>query len=179
MVGGSIPTGRKKLIPALSRESKCPHEYNDHEELCLEVDCDTCPGAQDLANNRCLAGILQILSSEATPETVVLKRHTHRRYRGPSLAPVFAAASDLAAMNRALSMHWRPSDKKCQTCRASAPCLTAKMRHQLLEDPTGFMCDKSAVITKACEEAKSIECPRLRDCIGVAFKVGAERRETL
>lgn len=178
MDGSTIPTGRKKLVPALSRETKCPHEYDDDQELCLEVECGGCPGAQDLTNNRCLTGILQILSSEAKPETVILKRHIHRRYRESRLSVVFTAASGLAAMNRALSTRWEPSDRRCLTCEASIPRLVARIRQELLECPVEFMDNRPAVIARILAELEDIDCPRLHDCVDRSVKTGPDQGRT-
>ena len=153
-------TGRKKLVPVLSREAKCPHVYNDDDELCLDVDCSDCQGAQDLANSRCLTGILQILSSEAKPDAVVLRRHIHRRYREPCLSVLMRMASELAAVNRALSMRSEPSDRECLTCDASTAKLLKRMRRELLEDPRSFLEERAAVLNSIQGGLAAVECDR-------------------
>ena len=161
--------GRKKLVPVLSCEAKCPHKYSDDNELCLDVDCSDCQGAQDLENNRCLAGILQILSSEAKPDTLILRRHIHRRYRGPCLSTLMNVASDLASMNRALSMKPVLSDKECQTCEASAPKLLGRIRRELLEDPSSFLEGTAVIMNRVSEDLAVIDCERVSACVARAF----------
>ena len=84
--------GRKKLVPAMSRELACPHTYQEEDELRLEIDCSSCPGPQDVMNRRCMTGMVNILCSEAVPRTVILKRHIHKRYRESALEGAFRAA---------------------------------------------------------------------------------------
>ena len=169
MNGSSAPIGRKKLVPALNHETKCDHAYDDDGELSLEVECANCPGAQDLANDRCLAGILQIIATEAKPEALVLKRHIHRRYRGPTLRPVLATAADLAALNRVLSARWEPSDSRCRTCDASTPELAARIRVKLLDRPTAFMEDRRKAVEGFLPEDNAVPCGGARACVARAF----------
>ena len=164
--------GRKTLVPALSREMKCPHSYNDDEELSLEIECEGCPGSQDLSNDRCLAGILQILASEAEPEALMLKRYIHRRYRESRLAPVLAAASELAALNRALSTRPKPSDSSCLTCPASMHRLADGLRKELLERPVEFMNERSKAIGNVKNGLEAIECARVHACVAAALEDG-------
>ncbi|MDH3364792.1 MAG: hypothetical protein OEM29_02135 [Thermoplasmata archaeon] len=167
--------GRKQLIPALSSEVKCPHNYRNDDELLLEVECSECPGTQDLTNNRCLAGILQILCSEARPNIIILKRHIHRRYRESALLPVLEAASDLAAMNRALSTRPEPSDRRCQTCEASVPRLVNRVRRELLDSPMEFISDRRGTITRLHEELGDVDCMHAPACVRRALGVDSGR----
>ncbi|UCE44782.1 MAG: hypothetical protein JSU93_05120 [Methanobacteriota archaeon] len=164
--------GRKTLVPALSREMKCPHSYNDDEELSLDVECEGCPGSQDLSNDRCLTGILQILASEAEPEVLMLKRYIHRRYRESRLAPVLAAASELAALNRALSTRPEPSDGRCLTCPASMHRLADGLRNELLERPVEFMNDRSRAIDNIKKGLGGVKCARARACVAAVLEDG-------
>jgi hypothetical protein len=178
MDGGSTPIGRKQLVPALSSEVKCPHEYRNDDELRLEVECGDCPGPQDLTNNRCLAGLLQILCSEAMPNTIILKRHIHRRYRESTLLPVFETALELAAMNRALSTRPEPSDKRCLTCEASAAKQANRIRRELLDRPVDFIADRQGAISRARRGAENIDCARAPACVERAFGADTEQMET-
>ena len=134
----------------------------------MDIDCGDCQGAQDPANNRCLTGILQILSSEAKPDALILRRHIHRRYREPCLSALVKMASELAAFNRALSMRSVPSDRKCLTCEASAPRLIGRIRRDLLEDPRSFFEERAAVLDKIRNDLAPIDCDRLLACIARA-----------
>ena len=164
-----MSTGRKTLVPILSREAKCQHTYEDDDELSLHVDCSECQGAQDLANNRCLTGVLQILSSEAKPDTLILKRHIHRRYREPCLSILMGMASELAAVNRALSMKSVPSDRRCLTCEASMPSLLGRIRREFLEDPRSFSETRAAVLDRIRDDLEDIDCDRLSGCVTRAY----------
>ncbi len=175
MEGQPTSTGRKQLIPALNSEVKCPHEYRNDDELRLEVECGDCHGAQDLMNNRCLAGILQILCSEATPNTIILKRHIHRRYRESALLPVFEASLELAAMNRALQARNEPSDRRCLTCEASTARLVGRMRNALLDNPAGFIADRHGVTAEIRARAGDVECASAPACAKRAIGVTTER----
>ena len=169
MNGDSASTARKKLVPVLSREAKCQHEYDDDDELSLHVDCNECQGAQDLANKRCLTGVLQILSSEAKPDTLILRRHIHRRYREPCLSVLMGMASELAAVNRALSMKSVPSDRRCLTCEASIPNLLGRIRRELLEDPRSFFETRAEVLDGIRDDLAAIDCSRLGVCVARAY----------
>jgi hypothetical protein len=179
MNGESTPIGRKQLVPALSSEVKCPHEYRNDDELRLEVECDDCPGPQDLTNNRCLAGLLQILCSEAMPNTIILKRHIHRRYRESTLLPVFETALELAAMNRALSTRPEPSDKRCLTCEASTAKQVHRIRRELLDNPVEFIADRQGAISRARRRTENIDCARAHACSERAFSGDNGRMGTL
>ena len=157
--------GRKKLVPVESRDAKCRHDFVEDDELRLEVECDSCHGPQDLMNNRCMRGILQILSSGARPNVLVLKRRSHKRYREGSLALVFEAASGLEMLNRCLSVTKELSDKRCQTCQASMPWIVAAMRRSFLDDPLGFVEDPDGALEKAVGSVAVTNCGRSSDCI--------------
>lgn len=157
--------GRKKLVPVVSREAKCPHEFVDDEELTLEVECESCHGPQDLANNRCLRGIVQVLCCGARPNILVLKRKIHKRYSGSPLPELIEAASGLEALNRCLSVPRELSDRRCQTCQASMPSLITALRRSFLDDPLGFVTDPERTLNGAVRSVAVTGCGDAPDCI--------------
>ena len=156
--------GRKKLVPTISREQACPHTYQEEDELRLEIDCTSCPGPQDVANRRCMTGMINILCSEAVPQTLILKRHIHKRYREAVLETTFRAANRLSVLNRAISNTEGASDTRCRTCRVSVPNTAAFLRHALLDDPVGYIERQAALVEEARARTKGIGCERARDC---------------
>lgn len=157
--------GRKKLVPVVGREAKCPHEYVEDDELRLEVECEGCHGPQDLANATCLRGIVQVLCSGARPNVLVLRRKTHKRYREKPLALVFEAASGLEAINRCLSAPHEASDKRCQTCQASMTWILGALRRCFLDDPLRFMQDPDGALDRALGSVAVTRCGKASDCI--------------
>ena len=157
--------GRKKLVPVEDREAGCRHEFVDDYELRLEVECESCHGPQDLMNNRCMRGILQILCSGARPNVLVLKRRTHKRYREGPLALLFEAASGLETLNRCLSATEELSDKRCQTCQASMPWIIAALRRTFLDDPLAFVTDPESALQRTVGSVAVTSCGRASDCI--------------
>ncbi len=129
----------KKLIPSISPENRCPHQYGEDEGLQLEIDCSECQGAQDLANSRCVSGILNVMMTGAVPTAIILKRFIHKRYRGESIGPLALVASELSALNRAIASAEKPSDKRCRTCGASRERVLMAMKRRLLENPTEYL----------------------------------------
>lgn len=157
--------GRKKLVPAMDRELKCPHTYCEEEELRLEIDCSACAGDQDMLNRRCMSGIVQILSSEAVPQTVVLKRHIHKRYRESALLTARGASQELAALTRTKAVLEPASDRRCQTCRASMSNVAGSLRRMLLDDPIAYMNNASAVARRVRETARPANCHKGLECV--------------
>ncbi|MGB2826104.1 MAG: hypothetical protein WBC49_05660 [Thermoplasmata archaeon] len=157
--------GRKKLVPAMDRELKCPHTYCEEEELRLEIDCSACPGDQDIRNRRCMSGIVQILSSEAVPQTVILKRHIHKRYRESSLVPAREAARELAVLTRTKTLLEPASDRRCQTCSASTSNVAGNLRYMLLDDPITYMKDASAIARRVRATAGPANCDKGPGCV--------------
>ena len=166
---GSRMGGRKKLVPVETSEAKCRHEFVDEDELRLEVECESCHGPQDLGNNRCLRGILQILCSGTRPNVLVLKRRIHKRYREGPLALVFEAASGLETMNRCLSVSDVLSDKRCQTCQASMPWIIGALRRSFLDDPLGFVADPESALDRTIGRVAVTNCGRASDCVQQAI----------
>lgn len=152
-------------MPRLDPETKCPHVFSEEGGLQLEVDCQACPGAQDLMNERCAAGIVHVLSSEATPSTIILRRHLHKRYRGAHVQGLAAASSLLSALDRKIRSGKRPSDEPCRTCRASEVMLAIALRQRLLEDPHGFIADRDSVADRVAAESAPVKCGRSAECL--------------
>jgi len=176
--GPRLP-GRKKLIPASDREQMCPHSYIEEEELGLQIDCRECAGAQDIHNGRCLSGIVHVLARNAIPQTIVLMRDTHKRYRESALGDAFEAARALQRLNRAVVSTDRASDSRCRTCPASPSRVASALRRALLDDPGGYarcpaQCARSVVghmdAVTGCDEGESCIGRTLAD-IGCAQEV--------
>jgi 50S ribosomal subunit-associated GTPase HflX len=157
--------GRKKLVPAMNREQACPHTYQEEDELRLEIDCSSCPGAQDIRNRRCMSGMIHILSSEAVPNTIILKRHIHKRYREPALQRAFYAAGQLSVLNRAVANPDVASDTRCQTCRASTPRTAARLRQALLDDPMGYIDSLPALTARLRSDIEGACCANGEKCL--------------
>jgi K+/H+ antiporter YhaU regulatory subunit KhtT len=168
--------GRKKLVPTRDRELKCPHNYFEEEELRLEIDCSGCSGAQDLENRRCMSGIVQILSSEALPSTVTLKRHIHKRYRERALRLALSAAKELAVLNRTSTNADAASDKRCRTCHASASRIAAALRDALLDDPTTYAEDFASVAQEIEAAPRQANCESGSDCVEKALSEARRRQ---
>ena len=149
----------------MDRELKCPHTYCEEEELRLEIDCSACPGDQDMENRRCMSGIVQILASEAVPQTVILKRHIHKRYREPALLDACEAARELAVLTRTKAILEPASDRRCQTCSASTPNVAGNLRSMLLDDPIAYMKDASAVSKRVRTAAGPANCNKGPECV--------------
>ena len=135
----------KKLAPANAPERACAHVYREDEWLQLEIDCMECNGAHDLMNRKCLAGVMNALVATSAPEAIVLRRYTHKRYRGEVVGLLSACAAELASLNRSLSLKTEVSDKRCRTCRASSVSVITSAKRTLLDDPMAYMRDGSAV----------------------------------
>jgi hypothetical protein len=173
----AIPNGgRKKLVPARDRELKCPHTYCEEEELRLEIDCSDCSGAQDMQNRRCMSGIVQILSSEALPHTVTLKRHIHKRYREQALHLTLSAAQELAVLNRTSANVDAASDKRCRTCHASAPRIADTLRHLLLNDPIAYTKDFLSITEHIGAASKPANCRNGPECVETALSEARRRQ---
>ncbi len=159
----------KKLIPAIGPENRCAHTYSEDDGLQLEIECGPCQGAQDLDNRKCVSGILNVLVAGAVPETIILKRFVHKRYRGAPVARVSELARSLASINRAIASSEVPSDRKCRTCPASSPRILESVRRRLLEDPTAYFVGKARFGSHIRSEAPNAGCPRAERCAGEAL----------
>jgi hypothetical protein len=112
-----------------------------------------------------MSGIVQILSSEAVPQTVILKRHIHKRYREPALLAACEAAQELAVLTRAKAIQEPASDRRCQTCSASTPNVAGNLRHMLLDDPIAYMKDFSAASRRLRTATRPANCNRGPECV--------------
>jgi len=159
----------------MSLGAVCPHEYTEEDGLQLEIDCSECKGAHDLGNSKCLSAVIGALVDGAEPESIILKRFIHRRYRAKTVKMALAAASELAGLNRAISSTQPPSDRRCRTCPASREQLLVWMRRLLLEDPMGYVEGKLALRPTIQQHLRTIECERLPSCLTKALSPGTFR----
>jgi len=153
----------KRLAPAISQDRVCEHAFVEDDGLYLEIDCNDCGGAQDLANSRCVTSVLNILQKGVRPEAVVLKRFNHTRYRRVSLSRVFDLADELANLRR-LASDEHLSDKRCQTCPASMPKLASKLAEELKRDPVGYV-SRAMMVSAKAESDASLICERAHACM--------------
>ncbi|MCU0858977.1 MAG: hypothetical protein MUE55_00065 [Thermoplasmata archaeon] len=165
----------KKLAPTVDSETSCPHSFNDEDGFELEVDCHECPGASDLHNRRCASGMVHILATGARPESIVLKRYIHKRFRGAQVELLCAAAEELCALTRAMSAAEPPSDKECRTCVARATRVIAAMRGRLLEDPGSYFERAAELSDQFRSKAMATTCARARTCIDETLSVTTVR----
>lgn len=159
----------KRLAPSIKPESSCPHKYTEDDGLQLEVDCLDCAGAHDLSNSKCMAGVTTVVSGGAVPETVILKRFTHKRYRKELVRLVAAAACELASLNRALASTDPMSDKQCRTCTSSRRQVILAMKRRLLEDPRSYVQAGEALADELKHARATTTCARARACVESGF----------
>lgn len=169
----------KKLIPSISPENCCPHEYSEDEGLQLEIDCSACQGAQDLTNSRCVSGILNVMVTGAVPAAIILKRLIHKRYRGESIGSVALVAAELSALNRAIASVERPSDKRCRTCSASRERILAAMKHRLLENPAQYLPGHKNMAAELISAFRSNQCVDSIKCIENALSTSIVHSEVV
>ncbi len=165
----ALPQGpTKKLAPTISPDSGCPHDYVEHEGLQLEIDCSQCNGPHDLANKKCLSALMNVLAEGAQPDTIILKRFMHKRYRGRTVEIASTAAGILASLNRAIVSAQRPSDKRCRTCPASKDQVLLTMRLALMEDPQGYLQAPMQMLKGLRMCLPRIDCPKAESCFDSA-----------
>ncbi len=152
----------KKLAPASAPEHVCAHSYKEDEGLQLEIDCRECNGAHDLSNRKCLAGVVNALTSASNPESIVLRRYTDKRYRGEVVSWIALCASALSCLDRSISRREESSDRRCRTCPASKANVLASLRRALLDNPMGYIVDWAA-IRKDIREMMSAQAARCVD----------------
>jgi len=167
---GQGPT--KRLIPSMSSDKPCPHRYSEEEGLQLEIDCLECPGPQDLGNSKCLAGVVNVLSGGAIPESIVLRGYTHRRYRGGTLALATKAASMLARVNRTISSAERPSDRRCRTCPASTEQIMITIKRRILGRPEECLQLPDSLASEIQASAAALDCQNSAACVNRGVAVG-------
>jgi hypothetical protein len=161
----------KRFAPALSADVCCPHSFNEDEGVQLEINCQECAGAHDLANTRCMIGVVNVVSGGVTPETIILKRFTHKRYRKDSVRLVSAAAVELSALNRALSAPEPVSDKSCRTCPASGRQVVQGLKRSLLNDPRGYILHPEETMEQIRRAQGTVACERASACVNVGLSV--------
>jgi hypothetical protein len=160
----NLRLARKKLVPAMDSETPCPHRYSDEEGLVLEIECHECQGAFDMGNRRCMTGIMAVLSSGPAPESVVLRRSVHRRYRGRPVASVASLATELSALNRASASAETPSDKGCRTCAVSMLRTIARMRKALIDSPATYAVEIDRIAHDTRTMAEEHSCVKAARC---------------
>ena len=131
----------------------------------LSIDCNACAGAHDLRNQRCYAGVLNILASGAQPDSIVLKRYIHKRYRGEAVRIVIMAASELASLRRGIAALDPPSDRKCRTCPASAHRVLLQARLHLAESPLSPPVDRLALTNMILQRVTADACEKAPTCV--------------
>ena len=161
----------KKLAPTIAQDAICPHSYSDEEGVQLEIECSECAGAHDLGNSKCLTGILNVMSTGAEPEAIILKRFIHKRYRGEAVRRAASAAAELAALNRAIVAAEPSSDKRCRTCPASTEQIAAAMKRKLLENPAEYVSSVETAVKDIETVAFSHACENARACADKGFSV--------
>lgn len=166
----------KRLAPAIAPNACCSHSFSDDEGLQLEIDCSECAGAHDLKNNKCLTGIVNVMSVGAEPEAIILKRFIHKRYRGDLVRRAALAAVELAALNRALIAVEPPSDKRCRTCQASAEQVVTAMKRRLLENPVEYVSSNEKIVEDIESVALFHACENARACVDRGISVSALQR---
>lgn len=161
----------KKLAPTIAPDARCPHTFSEDNGIQLEIDCSQCAGAHDLRNSKCLTGVVNVMSLGAEPEVIILKRFIHKRYRGEFVRQVVSAATELAALNRALASSEPPSDKHCRTCTVSMEHVIAAMRRKLIENPAIYVSSAESAFSDIETKALSHACAKARACIdkGLSF----------
>jgi len=159
----------KRLAPAISTDIHCPHSFADDEGVQLEINCEDCAGAHDLTNGRCMMGVVNVISGAAIPETIILKRFTHKRYRNETVKTVSTAAAELSALSRALSTPDSASDNTCRTCSASRRQVVSRLKSMLLEDPMGYVTKPERVNEEVRRVRVDVSCGHAGACIDLGL----------
>lgn len=166
----------KKLAPASRISTTCSHVFAHDDGLYLEIDCEECSGPHDLCSRVCTVGVINAVTTGPRVEAVVLKRMTHKRYRGEIVQTIMMAADSLSALNRAISSVQVPEKDECRACSANKQAVLSKARSLLLQEPLAWknhvdVMAASDVVTKA-------KCTRARECVRRALAgVYADRGE--
>ncbi len=116
---------------------------------------------------------MNVVSSGAIPETVILRRFTHKRYRKDIVRVVATAATELAALNRALASTDQASDKGCRTCTSSKHLIISAMKLRLLENPRSYIIGGAAFLEELRLAHSKSSCPRSGECIEAGFAASA------
>ena len=166
------PSGPTKMLaPTIAPDSSCPHSYSDEEGVQLEIECSECAGAHDLENSKCFTGIMNVMIAGAEPEAIILKRFIHKRYRGEVVRRAAFAASELAALNRAMVAAEPPSDKRCRTCTASTERIVIAMKQRLLENPFEYASSRMTIVKDIERAAFAHACENARSCVDKGLRM--------
>lgn len=166
----------KKLAPASRINTACSHVFAHDDGLYLEIDCEDCSGPHDLCSRVCTVGVINAATTGPRVESVVLKRMTHKRYRGDIVQAIMSAAEKLSELNRAISSVHTPEKDECRACSANRQAVLSKARSLLLQEPLAWkdcvnVMAASDVVTKA-------RCARAHECVRRALAgVSADRGE--
>jgi hypothetical protein len=163
----------KRLAPTIGPDALCPHIFTEDEGIQLEIECTDCGGAHDLSNSRCLLGVMNVVCGGAVPETVILKRYTHKRYRKNTVRLVSIAASELSSLNRALATPDQASDKECRTCFASKQQVVSDMKRRLLENPRSYVLGGALLVEDIKRAHAAVACVRASACINSGLSASA------
>ncbi|HJX04965.1 MAG TPA: hypothetical protein VJ489_04010 [Thermoplasmata archaeon] len=154
----------KKRAPSKTPEVACPHSFVEDEGLNLEVECESCTGAHDLSNSKCLGGVVLALTVGAHPESIILKRAIHKRYRDEAIRVATETAVRLANLSRALSAADPPSDRTCRTCPARREQILSLLRSELLRDPMGCVSEKWNP-QSVLRSLGTVRCSKVQGCV--------------
>lgn len=160
----------KRMAPSHSPETSCPHTFLEDDGLVLSVDCNACAGAHDLGNQRCYSGVLNIMASGAEPDSIVLRRYIHKRYRGEPVRTTKTAASELASLRRGLAATEPPSDRRCRTCPASAHSVLVQARLRLVEHPLSPPMTRTAMTSLILQGIHENACEKAPTCVSEALE---------
>lgn len=160
------------MAPSPSPETCCPHAYLDDDGLVLDIECNSCAGAHDLSNPRCYAGLLNIMASGAQPDSIVLRRYIHKRYRGEAVRTATLAASELASLRRGIVGLELPSDRRCRTCPASAHKVLLQARLRLVENPMRPPMSRATMTAIILDGVREDACEKASSCISKALQIG-------
>ncbi len=159
----------KKLVPVMDSESGCPHRYSEEEGLVLEVDCRECQGPFDMANRRCMAGVISILACGPVPESVILTRAVQKRYRGNIVSSMVDLAAEFSALNRMSASTEIPSDRRCRTCPVSTPKVVASLMRTLADRPEFYEVEAGRVADEVRALVAQIDCERASKCVDMGL----------
>ena len=153
----------KKLAPATRPETACSHTFTHDEGVYLEIDCESCAGAHDLWSRSCIVGVVNAASTGPRVDAIVLRRTTHKRYRGEIVQCVMSLAAALSALNRAISSAQTPDERQCRTCPGRKQVILQKAKAMLLEDPLTW--NEGVAKSIADDLEARAACSRARECV--------------
>jgi len=160
----------KKLAPACRPETACPHEFTHEDGVQLEIDCSSCAGAHDLLARNCLVGVVNAAAAGPPLDTIILRRMTHKRYRGEAVQLVTSLGRQLSALNRAIASSQDPSDKECRACSAKKERVLSRIKSMIAEDPANWHPDRALSEMSVESLAPAPSCARADECVRRALE---------